>query len=196
MDSRRLNKQVDFLVEIDKLKNIYRRSFLMDGEKNENSAEHSWHVAMMSILLIDYSEENTDQLHVLKMLLIHDIVEIDAGDTFCYDETAALDKESREKSAADRLFNILPPDQAAELRELWNEFEAGITPEAKFASALDRLMPILHNYFTEGKGWKLHGVRKHQVISRNRDIRKGSEVLWKYARSIIDESVKLGYLAE
>lgn len=196
MNSRRLNKQVDFLVEIDKLKNIYRRSFLIDGKKNENSAEHSWHVAMMSILLIDYSEENTDQLRVLKMLLIHDIVEIDAGDTFCYDETAALDKESREKSAADRLFNILPPDQAVELRELWNEFEAGITPEAKFASALDRLMPILHNYFTEGKGWKKHGIKKHQVISRNRDIRKGSDVLWKYARSIIDESVKLGYLAE
>lgn len=196
MNSRRLNKQVDFLVEIDKLKNIYRRSFLINGKKNENSAEHSWHVAMMSILLIDYSEENTDQLRVLKMLLIHDIVEIDAGDTFCYDETAALDKESREKSAADRLFNILPPDQAVELRELWNEFEAGITPEAKFASALDRLMPILHNYFTEGKGWKKHGIKKHQVISRNRDIRKGSDVLWKYARSIIDESVKLGYLAE
>jgi len=191
----RLKQQLDFLVEIDQLKGVLRRTYLLNKGPLENSAEHSWHVAMMAMLLCEYAEENINQLRVLKMLLIHDVVEIDAGDTFIYDEVGKLDKEEREKAAADRIFGLLPEDQRNELRNIWDEFEARSTPEAKFAASLDRLMPLLHNFHTQGKGWKEHGITRKQVIQINQHIQAGSETLWQYAQSIIEESVEKGYLA-
>jgi putative hydrolase of HD superfamily len=191
----RLSKQIQFLIEIDKLKTVFRRSYLENGERFENSAEHSWHITVMAMLLAEYANDTIDQIRVMKMLLIHDIVEIDAGDTYCYDIAAAQDKKKKEMKAADRIFSLLPEDQARELREFWEEFETGTTPEACFANALDRLMPLLHNYYTEGKSWKEHDVILEQVVSRNRKIDDGSRVLWEYAEKIIHDAVTKGYLA-
>jgi putative hydrolase of HD superfamily len=190
-----LNQQISFVLEIDKLKNVLRQSYVVGTDQRENSAEHSWHVATMAIILAEYTSEPVDLSRVLKMLLIHDIIEIDAEDTFCYDETGNLDKTERECQAADRLFGLLPEDQAAELRELWDEFEARATPESKFAATLDRVMPLLHNYYAKGKTWQEHGVTSDQVIARNASIRDTSEVLWQFARSIIEDAVNKGYLA-
>ena len=195
MKSDRLKEQLAFLVEIDKLKSIVRQTHLLDTPRRENSAEHSWHVAMMAILLCEYAREAIDSLRVLQMLLIHDIVEIDAGDTFCYDPQGALDKEQREKEAADRIFGLLPDEQGDELRALWEEFETKRTPEAKFASAMDRLMPLLHNYHSQGKGWKEHAITRSQVMGHNGQIQAGSTKLWQFAIEIIEESVQKGYLA-
>ena len=195
MEAKRLKEQLTFLVEIDKLKGIVRQTHLLETPRRENSAEHSWHIAMMALLLCEHAGEEIDQLQVLKMLLIHDIVEIDAGDTFCYDLEGATDKEQRERKAADRIFGLLPRDQGNELRALWDEFEAQQTPEAKFAGAMDRLMPLLHNYHSEGKGWIEHAITRSQVVERNKHIKAGSAMLWQYASEIIDESVEKGYLA-
>jgi len=195
MDRHRLNNQLSFLIEIDKLKGVLRQSYLVNAEQRENSAEHSWHIAMMALILSEHSEEEVDLFRVVKMLLVHDIVEIDAGDTYCYDELGLSDQMVREKQAAERIFGLLPEDQAYEIFELWKEYERHDSPEAKFAAALDRLMPLLHNYHTGGKSWQEHGITREQVISRNAGIREGSEALWAYAKSIIDESVTKGYLA-
>lgn len=195
MEKERLEKQIEFIVEIDKLKHIYRRTYLMDGSRNENDAEHSWHLALMTLLLTEYTlEKEIDICRVIKMVLIHDIVEIDAGDTFCYDEKAQKDRSKKEKRAADRLFNILPEDQSQELRSLWEEFEERVTPEACFAASLDRLQPLLHNYYTKGYAWKKHNVTSDMVFDRNKHIEEGSITLWKYAKEIIEDSVKKGYL--
>ena len=190
----RLHQQLRFIVEIDKLKTVLRRSYLIGEERRENSAEHSWHVAMMTMLLSEYAEERVDVCHVLKMLLIHDLVEIDAGDTFCYDEERVADQAERELQAARRIFGLLPADQADELHELWREFETRDTPEARFAAALDRLMPLLHNYHTGGKSWKEHGITQEQVLARNACIRDASEQLWQFAKGIIEDAVAQGYL--
>ena len=195
MKSDRLKKQLAFLVEIDKLKSIVRQTHLLGTPRRENSAEHSWHVAMMAWLLYEYAGEAIDPLRVLKMLLIHDIVEIDAGDTFCYDPQGALDKEERENEAADRIFGLLPEDQGKQLRALWEEFEAKRSPEAKFACAMDRLMPLLHNYHSRGKGWREHAITRSQVVGHNGQIQAGSAKLWEFALEIIQESVQKGYLA-
>lgn len=195
--TERLESQLRFIVEIDKIKNIYRQTLLISGDRNENDAEHSWHLAMMALLLSEYANDsNIDLARVIKMVLVHDIVEIDAGDTFCYDEEAAKDKSERETRAADRIFGILPDDQMEELRELWEEFEAMDTPESRFAAALDRLQPLLHNYHTQGAAWQKHGIKIEQVLSRNRHIADGSELLWKYSERLIQESLDKGYLAE
>lgn len=196
MDLERLEKQIGFIVEIDKLKHIFRQTLLMNGERNENDAEHSWHLAIMAILLSEYANETElDVLHVVKMVLIHDIVEIDAGDTFCYDEKGALDKAEREKKAANRIFALLPPDQADEIMSLWKEFEAMETAESRFAASLDRLQPLLHNYNTQGAAWQKHGVTSDKVLSRNSHMQNGSETLWQYAEEMIHDAVAKGYLA-
>ena len=192
----RFEKQIQFIIEIDKLKQIYRRTFLMDGSRTENDAEHSWHLALMVMLLSEYAEEKSlDMLRMIKMVLIHDIVEIDAGDTYLYDEQAALDKAEREQKAAERLFGLLPDDQAREFQALWEEFEERTTPEAKFAAALDRFEPLLQNYTTRGKSWKQHGVTSDKVITRCSHMQEGSSVFWEYAQKLIQESVEKGYLA-
>ena len=196
-DQQRLAQQIQFIVEIDKLKRILRQTWLMDQSRRENDAEHSWHLAMMAILLAEYSREpELDLLRVLKMVLVHDIVEIDAGDTFVYDEEGFKDKAQREQAAADRLFGMLPADQAAEFRSLWDEFEARQTPEARYAAALDRLQPNLHNYYTQGRAWQEHGVTKAQVIARNRHMAEGAPRLWEFAQGLFDDAVRRGYLAE
>lgn len=194
MTHDRLHRQIQFILEIDKLKSILRQSYLLNKERHENSAEHSWHLAMMAIVLQEYSNQEVDLLHVLKMLLVHDVVEIDAGDTYCYDEQANSDKAEREQKAANRIFALLPPDQERELRSLWEEFEARRTPEAKFANALDRLMPMMHNYYTRGKSWRENNVGSDSVLERNAVMREGAEKLWEFAQSLIDDAVEKGYL--
>jgi len=195
MDNERFRKQIEFIVEIDKIKHIYRKTLLMDGSRNENDAEHSWHLAVMSMLLSEYAlEKDIDTSRVIKMVLIHDLVEIDAGDTFCYDEKGNEDKLEREQKAADRLFNILPFDQAKEIRDLWEEFEARETPEAKFAAALDRLEPLIANYNTDGFSWQKYHISSDRVLKRNRPIEEGSVVLWEYVKELIEDSIRKGYL--
>jgi putative hydrolase of HD superfamily len=195
--SDRLESQIRFLVEIDKLKQVFRQTWLVDQSRRENDAEHSWHLAMMAVVLAEHAAESgLDLLRVVKMALVHDIVEIDAGDTFIYDEQGAKDKPERERKAADRLFGLLPADQQAELRGAWEEFEKRETPEARFAAALDRVQPILHNYYTQGRAWKAHGVRYAQVVARNRHIAQGSPALWTWIESLLRDAVAKGYLAE
>jgi putative hydrolase of HD superfamily len=193
----RLQKQLEFIVEVDKLKHIYRQTYLADGSRKENSVEHSWHLALMACLLAEHTlVAEIDLLHTLKMVLVHDLVEIDAGDTYCYDEQGALDKEEREKKAAERIFNLLPAEQAQELWALWEEFEAVSTPEARYAAALDRLQPLLLNYASRGKSWQEHGVKKSQALKRNAPIENSSSVLWTHALRILDQAVQKGFLAE
>ena len=194
-ESERFKSQVEFILEVDKLKQIQRRTMLLDCSRRENSAEHSWHIALIVLILSEYAkEDNLDLLQVIKLLLVHDLVEIDADDTYCYDEVGGQDQKEREMKAADRIFNILPKDQADSFRALWNEFEAGETAESRFANALDRLQPLLHNYFTRGYTWQQYGIRKEQVIARMQPVDKGSHLLWDYVANLIDDAVKQGYL--
>ncbi len=195
-DASRFESQLKFILEIDKLKTIERRSYPIGLDRLENSAEHSWHVALMAQVFAEYADENVNLLRVQHMLLIHDLVEIDAGDTFIYDEVGNRDKAERERAAADRILSILPKDQARELRTLWDEFESCDSADSRFAAALDRLMPLLHNFHTEGRSWRQHGIVKSQVVARNRSIAEGSQALWEYAKDLIDEAVRLGYLKE
>ena len=196
-NSSRLAQQVEFIVEIDKLKQVYRRTWLTDKSRQENDAEHSWHLGVMAILLLEHAQQpQLDLLRVLKMVLVHDLVEIDAGDTFAYDDAGAADKAERENAAADRVFGLLPAEQAAELRAIWEEFEARQTPEAKYAAALDRFQPMLHNYLTQGKAWQEHGVTADQVIARNQHIAEGSPMLWKFAEAFVADAVAKGYLRQ
>ena len=191
----RLKKQIDFIVEIDKLKHIFRQSVLIGDKRKENSAEHSWHGGIMAMLLKEYVQgSQVDLLKVMKMLMIHDLVEIDAGDTFAYDEEAYEDKEEREINAARRIFNILPSDQAEEIWELWREFEKQETPEALYAASLDRLQPLLLNYFTEGHTWKMPGVTSKKVYDRMAPIKKSTPELWEFVVGIIEDSIRKGYL--
>jgi putative hydrolase of HD superfamily len=192
----RLEEQLKFIQEIDKVKGILRQTVILDGSRRENDAEHSWHLATMAMILQEHAAEPVDLIKVIKMLLIHDLVEIDAGDTFAYDEVGALDKAERERKAADRIFYLLPDEQAREIDQLWTEFEVRETVEARYATALDRFQPLMHNYLTEGKAWRKHGIRKAQVINRNRQIAEGSPALWKVAKRMIDESVERGDLKE
>ncbi len=195
IDRSRLSRQIDFLREIDRLKQVLRRTWLMDQSRRENDAEHSWHLGVMAVLLAEYAAEpGLDLLRAVKMALIHDLVEIDAGDTFAYDEVGAQDKDRRERLAADRIFQILPPDQAAEIRSLWEEFESRQTPEARYAAALDRFQPILHNYHTQGRAWRQHGITSDQVIARNRHMAEGAPALWAHAEELIRDAVEKGYL--
>jgi putative hydrolase of HD superfamily len=195
-DPERLRQQILFVVEIDRLKGVLRRTLLTDRSRLENSAEHSWHLAVLAVLLVENAAEQVDLLRVLKMLLVHDVVEIDAGDTFCYDAAANLDKAEREERAADRLFGLLPPDQARELRALWDEFEERESAEARFAAALDRLQPMLHNYLTAGHSWREHGVVRAQVVERNQPMAEGAPSLWRFAQRFVQDAVDRGDLAE
>ena len=190
----RFTAQLQFILEIDKLKSILRRSYLVNSTRPENSAEHSWHLAMMAWLLAEHANEPVDVANVVKMVLIHDIVEIDAGDTFLYDTVGQQDKASREQQAATRIFGLLPEDQAAEIFALWREFEARQTADSRFANALDRFIPLLHNYYNEGRPWRSHGVTSDQIFPRLAHMGEGSTTLWQYAQSLIADAVTRGYL--
>jgi putative hydrolase of HD superfamily len=196
MKNKRLDQQIRFILEVDKLKTIERQTLITDASRQENDAEHSWHLALMALVLGEYANtQDLDILRVIRMVLVHDLVEIDAGDTYCYDSAGYTDKAERETAAADRIFNLLPPDQAGEFRTLWDEFEAGKTAEARFANALDRLQPLMHNAFTQGRMWKKHGIRKSQVVARNQKIDAGAPELWTFASDLIDNAVDRGQLA-
>jgi len=197
MVTERLKKQIQFILEIDKIKNIFRMTRIHDGTRRENDAEHSWHIALMAFLLSEYAKDpGIDVLKVMKMCIVHDLVEIDAGDTFCYDAAANLDKQEREQKAADRIFGMLPDDQGRELRGLWEEFDAMETPEAKYAAAMDRLQPVLMNFLNKGGTWKEHNISKDQVVKRNRRIEDGAPALWELASQLIDEAVEMGLLRD
>jgi len=196
LNLKRLSRQIEFLVEIDRLKNIIRQNLLVDGSKQENSAEHSWHLAVLAIVLAEHAKAPVNLLRVLKMILVHDLVEIDAGDTYCYDVEGNKSKLEREKKAADRIFSLLPGDQAAELRSLWDEFEARQSVDAIFASSLDRFHPLLNNFRSGGIMWRRHGIKKGQVYERNSPMEEGSPALWEYAESLIKEAVSNGWIGE
>lgn len=192
----RLKKQMDFILEVDKIKRIGRQTYLSDGVRKENDAEHSWHLALMAILLQEHSNQELDVLKVITMVLIHDMVEIDAGDTYAYDEAAHATKREREVAAADRIFGILPADQKEYLRQLWEEFEEYETPEAKFAHMLDNFQPLMLNDATDGRSWVEHGVKKSQVLKRNARTAEGSEVIMNEVRKIVDKHVVKGHLQD
>jgi putative hydrolases of HD superfamily len=192
--SPRLVQQLEFIVEIDKLKHVLRQTLLTDGSRRENSAEHSWHLAVMAIFLSEYAPGEVDLLQAVKMLLIHDLVEIDAGDTFCYDTQGNQDKAAREELAAQRIFGLLPDEQATELRALWQAFEAQATDTARFATALDRLQPLLHNQQTQGGTWKLHGITVDQVLKRMEPVKTGAPELWSLVETVLEDCVTKGYL--
>jgi putative hydrolase of HD superfamily len=184
-------------MEIDKLKAIIRQSPIINENRKENDAEHSWHLATMAIFLKEYAADpDVDILQAVKMVLIHDIVEIDAGDTFVYDVAANVDKREREVRAAERLFNLLPADQAVEIRALWEEFEERKTSESRYANALDRLHPMMMNYMSHGRGWAAHGVKSSQVFDRNKTMNDGSPLLWEFASACVHDAVKEGFLPE
>jgi putative hydrolase of HD superfamily len=191
----RLASQLAFLLEVDKVKLIARQTLLAsDPSRRENDAEHSWHLAVMASVLAEYAPAGADLARVTRMLLVHDLVEIDAGDTYCYDDAARVTQRDREVAAADRIFALLPPDQAETFRALWEEFEARQTPEARFAAALDRVQPVLLNYHTQGVAWREHRVSRAQVIDRNRHIELGSPTLWSYVLTLIEEATRRGWL--
>jgi len=196
-DHDRLQRQIDFLLEIDKLKQVFRQTWLLDVSRYENDAEHSWHIALAAVLLTEYGPAgDLDLLRVVKMLLIHDLVEIDAGDTYAYDEAAGVDQPQRERAAAERIFPMLPDDQAAEFRGLWDEFEAQQTPEARYAAAMDCLQPFLHNYYTHGRSWQEHGVTAEMVRRRTARIADAAPELWRHVQKLIDNAVARGLLVE
>lgn len=192
--NNRLTQQLQFIIEIDKLKNILRQTKLTDNSRQENSAEHSWHLAIMAIILAEYAEPEVDIIRSIKMLLIHDLIEIDAGDTFCYDVKGNLDKAEREIKAATRIFSLLPSEQAEELRELWEEFEESQTATAKFALALDRLQPLLQNQQNHGGSWQTHGITENLVRKRMSPVKEASPILGKLVEEIIADCIAAGYL--
>lgn len=192
--NERLKKQLAFILELDKIKKIGRQTYLSDASRKENDAEHSWHLAIMAVLLAEQANEKIDVLKTVTMVLIHDVVEIDAGDTYAYDSAGNDSKREREEKAADRIFNILPTDQANYMRQLWEEFEAGETAEAKFAYTLDHVQPLLLNDASEGLSWREHEIKKSQVMKRNEKTGEGSDALWEYARGIIQKNTELGNL--
>ena len=195
MDVNRLEQQMRFLVEVDKMKSVYRRTILIDKTRRESDAEHSWHFALMAMLLAEYADpEKVDCARVIRMALVHDLIEIYAGDTFAYDVQGNQDKRQRETEAADKLFALLPEDQAAEIRALWEEFDAMETPDAQYAAAIDRLQPFLNNYLTQGHTWGLGGVKSAQVYERMDPIRVALPEVWPFVHKMIQESIEKGYL--
>jgi putative hydrolase of HD superfamily len=191
----RLVRQIEFIAECDALKEVFRQTINTRSRRAENDAEHSWHLCLCVIVLAEHANvPDLDVLRVLKMLIVHDLVEIDAGDTFAYDTAAMAGQHEREAIAADRIFGLLPPDQAREFRALWDEFEAKATPEAKFATACDRFQPMLLNCRTQGAAWARHGVTHERVVARNRHVADGSTELWAYADQMLAEVVAAGHL--
>jgi putative hydrolase of HD superfamily len=191
----RLAAQIDFIREVDALKGILRRSYLFDEDRRENSAEHSWHVALMALVLAEHADEPVDRERVVKMLLVHDIVEIDAGDVAVYDVEARKAKAVEEVRAADRLFGLLPADVGTELRVLWDEYELQESADARFAKAIDRLMPLLHNALGGGKTWRELGVSIEQVREINQPIAHASTSLWKFVDAALTKVESSGVLA-
>lgn len=189
-----LARALEFTIEMDKMKSVFRRSSIFDGSRRENDAEHSYHIALMALAFEKYAPAGVDLLRVLKMLLVHDIVEIDAGDTFAYDKTANLDKKEREKAAADRIFALI--ENGAELRALWEEFDAMETPDALYAISLDRLQPFLANCLNKGDTWFAGGVSKEAILKRMAPVEKGIPALWETVLRLIDENVENGYVCE
>lgn len=194
MENKNLKKQIEFIKEIDKIKYIQRRTKLFNSDRNENDAEHSWHLAMMTLVLAEHSNFPLDILKVLKMVLIHDIVEIDAGDTFIYDTTKSHSNTDEERAAANRIFGLLPEEQALEFTEIWEEFEKGETNEAKFAKSMDRLEPLLQNASNNGGTWKEFGVKYQTVYDKKKVIKDGSDELWNFTEELLQDSVKKGIL--
>ena len=194
MQTENLLKQVSFIKEIDKLKYIQRRTKLFNSDRHENDAEHSWHLAMMTIVLAEHSDKPIDVMKVLKMVLIHDIVEIDAGDIFLYDTTKSHTNTDEELVAAKRIFGLLPTEQAEDFIAIWNEFEEGITDEAKFAKSMDRFEPLLQNTSNNGGTWAEYNVPYQTVYDKKKAIKEGSTTIWNYAENLINESVDKGIL--
>lgn len=194
----RLEKQISFIIEVDKVKNIFRQTYLADAGRKENDAEHSWHLALSAVLLQEHLNEDIrlriDLTKVIIMVLIHDLVEIDAGDTYAYDEAGAATKQEREQKAAERVFGLLPEDQGTYFRGLWDEFEDYTTPDSCFAHLLDNFQPLLLNDASGGKSWAEHGVKKSQVCHRNRRISESSEVIWEKMLQIMDRHIEQGNL--
>lgn len=188
-------RQLQFIRELDGLKHVLRQTALIDGSRRENSAEHSWHIATMAIVLAEHAAEPVDLGRALKLLLLHDVVEIDAGDTFCYDAHGNLDKEERERRAAERIFGVLPPPQGDELRALWEEFEAAASPEARFANAMDRLEPLLQNHANGGGTWRMHGITRAQVLARMAPLATATPGLWPAVMALVDEACMAGDIA-
>ncbi len=194
-DKERLNRQMQFCLEMDKEKLIGRQTYLSGGSRKEDDAEHAWHMAVMALVLSEYANSDLDLLHTLSMILIHDVVEIDAGDTYAYDEEGKKTQRQREVSAADRLFALLPEDQEEKFRALWEEFEACQSPEAKFARAMDNIQPAMLNAAAGGKAWKEKGVRFSQILERNSKTADGSQTLWAYSReNFIEPYVENGQI--
>lgn len=193
MENERLNRLFDFFREIDKEKMIGRQTYLTGAGRKENDAEHAWHMAVMAILLSEYANEEIDLLRTVTMILIHDIVEIDAGDTYAYDEEGNATQRERELKAAERIFGLLPEDQAARLRELWDEFEDAVTPEARFARAMDNIQPLMLNAATDGRAWREHDVHLDQVMGRQERTKYGAQQLWQYSyETFIKPNVEKG----
>ncbi|MFP5326448.1 MAG: HD domain-containing protein [Acidimicrobiia bacterium] len=194
--SDRLDAQLRFILELDRAKQVLRQNSLADASRQENDAEHMWHLAVMALVLREHAGPEVDVAHVIEMLLVHDVVEIDAGDTFAYDDAAHADKEARERLAAERIFGLLPDDQAQLMWDLWLEFEAKETPEARFAASVDRLQPLLLNAASGGQAWKRHGVTADRVRARNAHIADGAPALWDRAQRVIDAAVARGELLQ
>ena len=194
MHYERLKKQLEFILEIDKEKEIYRQTHLTEYKRQENDAEHAWHMAVMIYLLKEYANEDFDVAKAMMMALIHDIVEIDAGDTYAYDKANLETQKEREEKAADRIYGLLPDEQRDELRALFEEFEEGKTPEAKFARVMDNFQPLILNDSNNGKDWRVHGIKKSQVEKRQISSKSGSEDIWNYTKKLIENNVKKGNL--
>ena len=196
VDMERFKKQLDFILEIDKEKEIYRQTHLKGYKRQENDAEHAWHMAIMIYLLKEYANEEFDVAKAMMMALIHDIVEIDAGDTYAYDTKNLATQEEREEKAANRIFGMLPDEQKKEMLDLFYEFEEGKTPEAKFAKTMDNFQPILLNDSNNGKDWRVHQIKKSQVENRQKSSQLGSKDIWEYTSELIERNVKKGNLID
>ena len=193
IDKERLTRQMDFCREVDKEKEVFRQSYLCDSSRRENDAEHAWHMGIMAMILREYSNEDVDLLKVIEMLLIHDIVEIDAGDTYAYDTEGLKSQAEREAKAAERIFSMLPEDQRDWMFELFHEFEEGNTPEARFARSLDNVQPVMQNDASEGKDWQEKGIRLSQAIERQRRTAQGSQILWdEVSKPMLQKNIDLG----
>lgn len=196
MDEKRFEKQLQFILELDKEKNILRQTHLSGHGRRENDAEHAWHMAAMIYLLREYANEEIDLAKAMMMALIHDVVEIDAGDTYAYDEEGLATQKEREEKAADRIFGLLPEDQRDDLRNLFEEFEDYATPEARFARSMDNFQPLLLNDSNDGGDWKTHDVCRTQIEKRHETTERGSKKIAEYAMQLIDKHVKKGNIVE
>ena len=196
MEKERLEKQIDFILEADKEKNIFRQTHLSGNGRRENDAEHAWHMAIMVYLLKEYANEGIDVAKAMMMALIHDIVEIDAGDTYAYDTKGLETQKAREEQAAERIFGLLPDDQGEELKSLFEEFEAGESPEARFVRSMDNFQPLLLNDSNDGSDWREHGIRKTQIMNRHMKTKLGSNIIWERAEKIIKENVRKGNIKD